>query len=86
MHGKNYYTTTLGEWRRKAHLFTSSHFVQVRLSGVTHATPEGAEARRHRRFWCWWRVTRACTTNCRTTRRGNRCHIRWATVQFRGVW
>lgn len=44
MRGKSYYLTTLGEWRRKAHRFHSSHFVQARFSSATGHSLEGAEA------------------------------------------
>lgn len=42
--GKSYYLTTLGEWRRKAHRFHSSHFVQARFSSAAGHSLEGADA------------------------------------------
>ena len=44
MSGRNYYVTTLGEWRRNAHRFSVSHFVRAGFLDVRGAGTEGAEA------------------------------------------
>jgi hypothetical protein len=44
MAGKAYYLTTLGEWRRQAHRFETSHFVRLDFVRVTGGTPERINA------------------------------------------